>query len=124
MKKLTLFGIILVIVGIGLSAGQRPPTISYREGIAGERFSRDNRQQESQSSESSEENLVSNRVLDLSQKLLGKILDRSSNKFEVISPVSISAELHLAFLGANGLTFDEIKQFLGYESSGFRKHKK
>lgn len=58
---------------------------------------------------------VSKGIFDLSHKLVAKVLEQSQNKFEVISPVSISAALQLAFLGANKETYRELRAVLGYE---------
>lgn len=60
---------------------------------------------------------VAKQVLVLSQKLTTRILNRSNKKYEILSPISISAALHLALLGANGSTFDELKSLMGYKSS-------
>lgn len=56
-------------------------------------------------------------MFDLSQRLSEKILEQSSKKYEVVSPISISVALHLAMLGANRRTFDELKSVLGYDNS-------
>ncbi len=60
---------------------------------------------------------VARDVLDLSQRITSKILERSDKKFEVFSPISISAALHLALLGANGSTFEELMGLIGYSNS-------
>lgn len=57
---------------------------------------------------------VSKGVFELSQKLITRVLEQSQNKFEVMSPVSVSAALQLAFLGAKGSTYDELREVLGY----------
>jgi Serpin (serine protease inhibitor) len=53
-------------------------------------------------------NDIAQSVLSLSQQLTKNILGESKRKFEILSPISIAAALHLAFLGANGKTFKEI----------------
>lgn len=63
---------------------------------------------------SSISNLVAKNVFDLSRRLTEKILETSTKKFEVLSPISISAALHLALLGANRDTYDELYALLGY----------
>ena len=62
---------------------------------------------------------VSREIFDLSQKLVAKVLDQSQNKFEIISPVSISAALQLAYLGSNRETFNELFRVLGYDSGEY-----
>lgn len=47
-------------------------------------------------------------VLDLSQRLTQNIISKSTNKFEVLSPISIASALQLALLGAHGKTFNEL----------------
>jgi hypothetical protein len=47
-------------------------------------------------------------VLDLSQKLTERSIASNTNKFEVMSPVSIASALQLAALGAKGKTYDEL----------------
>jgi serine protease inhibitor len=63
---------------------------------------------------------IARKTLGFAQKLTEKILEQSSNKFEILSPTSISAALHLAFLGSSGQTFEEIKKLLGYDLGGLK----
>lgn len=49
-------------------------------------------------------------VLELSQQLTKRKLEsRSTSKYEVLSPISITSALQLAFLAAKGNTHDELK---------------
>lgn len=60
---------------------------------------------------------VAKDVLELSQKIASNILGQSDKKYEVFSPISISAALHLALLGSNGTTYDELMRLIGYNTS-------
>jgi len=51
---------------------------------------------------------IAKSVLDLSQRLTENILKQSTDKYEVISPISIASALQLALLGSHGLTFNEL----------------
>ena len=46
--------------------------------------------------------------MDLAQRLMEDITAKSSNKFEILSPISIVSALHLALLGAQGITYNEL----------------
>lgn len=51
---------------------------------------------------------IAESVLDLSQRLTENILSQSTKKFEIMSPISVASALHLALLGAHGMTFNEL----------------
>lgn len=71
------------------------------------------RAQESQPSSTDNDeiaNQIALGVLNLSQQLTSKVLSSSTNKFEVLSPISIASALQLALLGAKGKTFDELRK--------------
>jgi serine protease inhibitor len=51
---------------------------------------------------------ISQSIFDLSQKITERTLQSSSDKYQVISPVSVASALQLALLGAKGNTYDEI----------------
>jgi hypothetical protein len=53
-------------------------------------------------------NKIALSVLELSQKLTERTLADTTNKFEVMSPVSVASALQLAILGAKGKTYDEL----------------
>ncbi|CRK93960.1 CLUMA_CG007486, isoform A [Clunio marinus] len=62
-------------------------------------------------------------VLDLSHRILDDIMqDSSQDKYQVISPISIAAALQLALLGANGMTFNELMDVMGYNTKTFSQH--
>jgi hypothetical protein len=52
--------------------------------------------------------LIALTVLSLSKKLMSDILSSGTNKYEILSPISLSSALQLALLGAHGETYDEL----------------
>lgn len=52
--------------------------------------------------------LIALNVLSLSKRLIGNILPRSVNKYEILSPISLSSALKIALLGAHGNTYEEL----------------
>ncbi|KAG5675521.1 hypothetical protein PVAND_005417 [Polypedilum vanderplanki] len=53
-------------------------------------------------------------VLQLSQQLTERTLASTTNKFEVLSPLSVASALQLALLAAKGQTYDELIQVMNY----------
>lgn len=47
-------------------------------------------------------------VFDVAQRLLQQLLGIEDKKVYLLSPISISSTLQTMYLGANGLTFDEL----------------
>lgn len=54
-------------------------------------------------------NGIASGVMSLSQKLATRVLQSSSNDYEVFSPISISGALQLVLLGSKGTAYDELR---------------
>lgn len=59
---------------------------------------------------------VAKSIFDMARDLARLLIQtRSSNKFQIFSPISIAAALNMVLLGAKGRTYEELMSVLGYK---------